>query len=413
MKLLNRGAQEPSRPDAAGPDQSWPQRGLPGLAGPDRAQAGQGRPQKGRGLPGGPAPQQGKGRPGRTPLPWWTGRDVLVANATRVLLLGCLVAGPVALLWRPAAPTVAPPARTAVVSDSASRTVAGETAARFVLAWLTTTAEHNDLATQFPALAGQVTLPDHAATVAHLTVASVAGSDADGWTVVVGADVTEAGTSRPVRRYYAVPVLVTGAGGSGRTPTATPVALPYPVAAPAEGTAPGLAYVQDLALDSPVGVTVQSFLAAFLTGQNDLSRYSSPSAQFTAVRPPLAVTVKVTGVRVTTGAAIPATPDEGEQLRVYVAAQLLDGAGQARSTGYALQLKARGGRWEVSAMDGVPALASARPTTPTTPAVPVDPGSATSPPSIQPSSTQAPSTGQIPTNAQPSGAPAGPATGTH
>ncbi|MFE7302539.1 conjugal transfer protein [Streptomyces sp. NPDC057579] len=183
------------------------------------------------------------------------------------------------------------------------------------------------------------------------------------WSVTVAARITGSSKNSGRVRYFQVPVRATdGRGASGWTAAA----LPAEVAAPSgsKGVAPELSYGSAHApLDSdPAVQTVRGFLAAYLTGRGELDRYLSPGTALHAVRPAPYTAVSVTqfaehGHGPAKGAEAQVPPD-GVQRRL-----LVDVEGDGKYTGgrpmtYAIELRARDGRWEVAALEAAPALAT-------------------------------------------------------
>ncbi|WP_395100701.1 conjugal transfer protein [Streptomyces noursei] len=185
------------------------------------------------------------------------------------------------------------------------------------------------------------------------------------WSVTIAARIT--GSSKNGDggrvRYFQVPVRATGARGTSGW---TAAALPAEVAAPtgSKGVTPELSYGSAHApLDSdPAVQTVRGFLAAYLTGRGELDRYLSPGTALHAVRPAPYTAVTVTqiaehGHGPAEGAEAQVPPD-GVQRRL-----LVDVQGDGKYTGgrpmtYAIELRARDGRWEVAALEAAPALAT-------------------------------------------------------
>ncbi|WP_257981189.1 conjugal transfer protein [Streptomyces sp. CB02959] len=183
------------------------------------------------------------------------------------------------------------------------------------------------------------------------------------WSVTVAARITGSSKNSGRVRYFQVPVRATGGQGASGW---TAAALPAEVAAPtgSKGVAPELAYGSAHApLDSdPAVQTVRGFLAAYLTGRGELDRYLSPGTALHAVRPAPYTAVSVTqmaehGQGPAEGAEGQVPPD-GVQRRL-----LVDVEGDGKYTGgrpmtYAIELRARDGRWEVAALEAAPALAT-------------------------------------------------------
>jgi hypothetical protein len=111
---------------------------------------------------------------------------------------------------------------------------------------------------------------------------------------------------------------------------------------------------------SPYGVTVPQgdlssavgqFLAAYLTGAGEVSRYLAPGVKLTAVSPApytaLAVQ-QVSAVEEATSAE--QIPADGTKVRVLASVEARDTTGRW-PLAYELTLKARSGRWEVAALE--------------------------------------------------------------
>ncbi|MFG2894925.1 conjugal transfer protein [Streptomyces sp. NPDC048248] len=185
------------------------------------------------------------------------------------------------------------------------------------------------------------------------------------WSVTVAARITSSAKDADSGRvrYFQVPVRATGGRGASGW---TAAALPAEVAAPtgAKGAAPELSYgAAHAPLNSdPAVQTVRGFLAAYLTGRGELDRYLSPGTALHAVRPAPYTAVALTqiadhGQGPAEGAEAQAPPD-GVQRRLLVD---VEGDGQhtsSRPMTYAIELRARDGRWEVASLEAAPALAA-------------------------------------------------------
>lgn len=230
-------------------------------------------------------------------------------------------------------------------------------------------ADAEELAALYPAArsmswAAQGKSQEHAESASAVGVRQVS---AGYWSVTVAARITGSGKGPDDGRvrYFQVPVRAT-AGSKGAAAGWTATALPAEVAAPtaSKGAAPELSYGAahaPLASD-PAVRTVQDFLAAYLTGRGELDRYLSPGTTLHAVRPAPYTAVSVTqiaehGQGPAEGAEAQAPPD-GVQRRL-----LVDVVGDGKRTSgrpmtYAIELRARDGRWEVAALEAAPALAT-------------------------------------------------------
>lgn len=162
--------------------------------------------------------------------------------------------------------------------------------------------------------------------------------------------------AREVLRYFQVPVKSAGSGGGY-----VAAALPAEVASPDFSEAAPLDYGTPVPADTRDAATgaVNEFLAAYLTGTGELDRYLSPGTDIKQVSPAPYTRVKVTGLAERGGdfrANAPVT--EGARRELLVDAGATDSGGQVRPLTYALQLKARDGRWEIAALDAAPALST-------------------------------------------------------
>ncbi len=219
------------------------------------------------------------------------------------------------------------------------------------------------------------------------------------WSITVAADVTAQDDKGKAKRlgvqYFRVGIQATGPAGAGGTASSAAAmtgyaatSLPAQVAAPSALKPGALAYESDRGSSStdPAVETARGFLTAYLAGTSELDRYTSPGASVQAISPAPYAAVKVTGVKDdASSAGQQKVPADGTVLHQLVQVDATDQAGSPVSLSYALTLKSRAGRWEVSSVDDAPAIrASSAPsaaphTTPT-------PGAVTATPSPSPSS---------------------------
>lgn len=162
-------------------------------------------------------------------------------------------------------------------------------------------------------------------------------------------------------------VSVAQAGSTGSTPgsndstvfqvTSAPYEVPAPVAA---GSLANSAY-SDVAVpvSGPIGDTAQHFLDAYLTGNGEIERYTSPGVTIAPVTPPSASKVAVQTI-----AAIPladdaqdgdTVPADGVTVHVLVQTTVTGSGGSDIPMDYPLTLRSRAGRWEVLSLDPAPA----------------------------------------------------------
>jgi len=144
-------------------------------------------------------------------------------------------------------------------------------------------------------------------------------------------------------RYFSVGVVETATGWAV-------TGLPTLIPPPAKTAVPELLVGRFDGLAGAPGLEemLPRFLAAFLTGVGELTRYTSPSSPIVAVQPPPFASVEV----LRTGVA--ETPDSTE-----AAAQVrgIDADGRAQILEYALVVEQRDGRWEVPRLLPAPTLA--------------------------------------------------------
>jgi|GEM_PF-4006506 len=161
----------------------------------------------------------------------------------------------------------------------------------------------------------------------------------------LGHDVDQVALPRLV--VFTVGVAATGTGWVVTGPPsliATPRVAPLPEAAGAAG---------DRVESFPeVEGTVTRFLAALLTGDGELARYTAPGADITAVTPPPFVSVDLT--------AATSTELADGSGRVAATVTAVDVAGRELVLSYWLVVAERGGRWEVTDLLPAPPAESLR-----------------------------------------------------
>jgi hypothetical protein len=267
----------------------------------------------------------------------------------RLAVWTVIAAGPVALAVAVAStPTTveaATPAKPAVVRTPAAGADPGGYAQLFVSAWLRTSTDDATSAQARLArsMAPDVELPDPAAGAQaepqSVTAVRSAQREGGAWSVTVAARYADGRL-----RYYAVPVAADASGASFAVTGA-----PAVVAGPARAAVPKSPYgvaVPQGDLSSAVG----EFLAAYLTGAGEVDRYLAPGVQMSAVSPAPFTEVSVEQVvAVEEAAAAEKVPADGAAVRVLVRVEARD-AGGRWLLAYELTLKARSGRWEVTAL---------------------------------------------------------------
>ncbi|MCX4792583.1 conjugal transfer protein [Streptomyces sp. NBC_01221] len=219
------------------------------------------------------------------------------------------------------------------------------------------------------------------------------------WSITVAADVSAQDDKGKAKRlgvqYFRVGIQATGPAGAGGTATSAAAAtgyaamsLPAQVAAPSALKPGALAYESDRGSSStdPAVETARGFLTAYLAGTSELDRYTSPGASVQAISPAPYAAVKVTGVKDDAASSgQQKVPADGTVLHQLVQVDATDRAGSPVSLSYALTLKSRAGRWEVSSVDDAPAIrASSTPFA--APHITPTPDATTAAPSPSPSS---------------------------
>lgn len=148
-------------------------------------------------------------------------------------------------------------------------------------------------------------------------------------------------------RFYSVGVSETP---NGWTVTGLPALLPAPPVA----DSPELFVDRLDGLDAAPGLAemLPRFFSAYLAGDGELSRYTSPTSAIASVLPPPFVDVEVVAAGVAT------TTDGAIQGAVVIRAT--DTADRAQVLEYSLVVDQRDGRWEVSDLLPAPPLASTK-----------------------------------------------------
>ncbi|MFI1258941.1 conjugal transfer protein [Streptomyces netropsis] len=229
-----------------------------------------------------------------------------------------------------------------------------------------------------------LTIPPGTRSVTRSAVIGARETAPGYWSVTVAATVSvkdKKGTAGPASvQYYRVGVQALGpenAGGTSSSSDApvgyTATSLPAQVAAP-EALKPGaLGYgtSRGSSTSDPATDTAGGFLNAYLAGNGDLSRYTSPGVHLQPVAPALYTAVKVTHVDDdSTSAGDQKVPGDGAKRHLLVTISATDKDGRAFPLSYALELRSRAGRWEVAALADAPVLkpGSQPSTAPATPA---------------------------------------------
>ena len=285
----------------------------------------------------------------------WTAGRALGQKAVTGALLVAVACGPLALVTAAANGREKPAVAQVVVDEplTVRQQAAGEYGAAFVASWLSATREDAGTLAQYinPSVIGQLSATPWA--YRDLTVVSTEKTDgSELLSVVVAANVeefdmkSESGATVWPRRYFAVTVRVAESGMSV-------VGLPAPIAAPVkEKSAVRLVYTKSVSKTSMAQETVESFLAAYLAGSGDVSRYITPGTAITAITPAPFMNLTVKDVK---GDAEPSdTPSTGSVVHVLVTVEVSSASDQKLTATYALTLTARDGRWETTSVDLAP-----------------------------------------------------------
>ncbi|MGW5465443.1 conjugal transfer protein [Streptomyces sp. NPDC003996] len=268
---------------------------------------------------------------------------------SRLAVWTAIAAGPIALALAVASTPTTVQAATATKPTAVRTAAAADPAGYaqlFLSAWLRSSADDatSAQARLAQSMAPDVELPDPAAGALSrpLSVTAVRSAQRGGgaWSVTVAAQYA-AGRLR----YYTVPVTADGAGASF-----TVTGAPGVVAGPARAVAPKSPYrvsVPDGDLSSAVG----EFLAAYLTGAGEVSRYLAPGVSLAPVSPAPYTALLVQQVSaVDQAAAAEHVPADGTRVRVLARVKARD-AGGRWPLAYELVLKARSSRWEVAGLE--------------------------------------------------------------
>jgi hypothetical protein len=304
----------------------------------------------------------------------WTNGSALGSKALGFVVIGCLIAGPVGLVYsvassgRPAQSAPAP----VEVTLSPLQQAAGAFAVGYVGTWLSATQNDSEALKTYIDTAS-TTLSDKPFEYRNAAVASVAAQpDSDLVTAVVAADVRDAVLTNSgekdtwPRRYFRVTV-------NAANNALAAVGFPAPIAGPDSSTdAPPLAYRATVASSDGAGKSVVSFLTAYLTGQGSVQPYTSPTVTISPITP--APYSALTPVSIVASAQPSNEPADGTSVSVLATVTAQNVIGQKVSGTYAMELTARAGRWEISSLEATPLLASPSTSAPKTTPTPAPTG---------------------------------------
>ncbi|MBT2612740.1 conjugal transfer protein [Streptomyces sp. ISL-87] len=297
------------------------------------------------------------------------GRTVsLGPRFARIGVWTALAAGPLALAVALAVPrTTVAQAAPAPRVDGTARPPADPagTAAMFVDLWLRADAGTPDSAigAAVRSLAPEAELPkrsrdEGAAPAARVVALRTAFAPDGGWTVVVAALTNRAEpasgsgsptVAAPAARYFSV----SGTGGKDGGSLAIEGA-PAEVAAPEPAAVPASRFTHPVSSGGALATSLGEFVRTYLGGGQGagLERYLSPGVRVSAPNATSYTRVDVENVTADAEqAAGDAVPGDGAMARVQVRVVGEDRAGVRWPLVYRLEVTARAGRWEVSALE--------------------------------------------------------------
>ncbi|KAA8881930.1 conjugal transfer protein [Nocardia colli] len=223
-------------------------------------------------------------------------------------------------------------------------------AEEFVTAYLSSVTGQQDRIAEYLGTQQRVTLPAVAREVSDPMVVYVSRALSDRgveiWSVTVSVRVATIGaTTGTTREFYRVSVSVI----EGRLRA---IALPSVVEPPARAPVLALTYTTPCAQDSPLTQVASGFLAAFLTGTGDVSRYTTSAAGISALRPaPFAGVDSVTVLADDAGCGA-----GGSTAKVLATVDPKRNNEAATTLAYPLTMVRSAGQWQVASVDPVPAL---------------------------------------------------------
>lgn len=234
------------------------------------------------------------------------------------------------------------------VDQSNAEAIGGAFAQQLVLAWLSSTQQNPAPLMALMPSASVSQLARQAYTVSTPRVAGIVAAGGGVWSVTVSATVTDAARHTAVR-YYQVPVQVQpGSGG-----TVTALSLPSVVSGPVVGASSTSQYTGMVNMTGPVAQTITQFLAAYLAGSGNVSRYTTPGVVLNPVSPAPFSSVQLTSLS-STSSVSDATPANGQRIQVQAVVSAMSTSTQMLPVSYALVLTARAGRWEITSISPAP-----------------------------------------------------------
>ncbi|MGH3357431.1 MAG: conjugal transfer protein [Nocardioidaceae bacterium] len=281
----------------------------------------------------------------------WSAGAHWAATAVRTSVWIAVVCGPIALIGVLIGGPSAPPVVQAAPVDAtvSERAAVGEFAERYVTTWVETDSDNVGRLKSYVQLPDTLSWPTEAGGEAGAAEVSGIGQQPTGlWSVTVGTDVTAAGTDTVKRRYFQVAISYDGGA-------MVAAGLPTPVPAPPTAEPPEPAYGSELMVDSAAGETIADFLRAMLAGRGDIARYVSPGSGIEAISSAPYRDVRIEYIDSDVDLMADSSgPSDGETANVLVTAKAQTDNGAEMPVQYALSLRSRDGRWEVSAVGQAP-----------------------------------------------------------
>lgn len=321
-------------------------------------------------------------------------RTWLTPGARTGIVVAMLCCGPMALGYLVAtgrSPTAKATAATSAPVPTSDGAVAY--ASSFLSVWLSAGKGSEDSVRAYYPAIPSLPYPANTWLVSQAKVTSAVQGKNHVWgiTLQAGVQLWDGQKYVPTGQHcYAVPVQEITAAAQAPGAYAI-VALPAEVACSIHGEPPNAQYNTTVSSTTgPVADTTTAFLKALLTGAADLDRYITPGVQILPITPAPYSSIKIQSIAVGNTPQPPENltkaPADGAVITVLVAADASIGAQTALPLSYSLQLTARGGRWEASALLGAPEVAE--PAAPS--ASPSPSSSASSPPASSSSAPAAP-----------------------
>lgn len=282
----------------------------------------------------------------------------------RVVLWGLVASGP--LIGLAAFAEHSAPAHVeAAAAATPDTTGASGVAELFLQAWLSAgQGSEASVRVYYPAYPDQ-TQPTDQRQAEAIYVISSQTSSVGVVTVQLAAHVVAAasngGWSDESWHYYQIPMALGSGAGAGYLA----LALPAEIQAPAQlANEPNNNYSDTGAptTGTPLSAAVDQFLAAYLTGQGVVSRYTVPNSTLSAISPAPYASVQLEQLA-TDGSSsqdqAQTVPAAGTVRHVLATVTAIDAAGHDYSLDYPLVLEAVAGQWEVASLAPSPDLAAA------------------------------------------------------